>query len=121
MVASALWPASVPQVSNQDGYTEAPERNVAEFRPEVGPPKLRRRSAVSTDMLQFTTTMTSDQFDALVDFYRSDLADGSLTFLRKHPRDLSGVDLEFMFMNEPSYGARGPNYGEVAIALRRMP
>lgn len=118
---TAAWPSTVPQVATISGFGEKPERNVAEFSPEVGPPMTRRRSGVSTDALQFETTMTFDEWDDLHDFYRDDVKDGTLSFTRKHPRDLGGSDLTFRFISEPSFRAAGPDFGSASISIRKMP
>lgn len=120
---TAAWPASVPQFSLQQSYGEQPERNVIEFTPEVGPPMSRRRTSISTDIIDFETIMTFDEYDALVSFYRTDLKDGVLPFLRGHPRnpEVSTNEYEFRFMTEPKLKAISPDLCSVAMRVRRMP
>ena len=118
---TAAWPATVPQYAQQPSYSEKPERNAAEFRPEIGPPLSRRRTSISSDVIRFETTMTFDQYDDLLEFYREDLKDGTVSFTRKHPRDTDGPDRVFRFTAEPEFRAAGPDYGVVSLQVRLMP
>lgn len=120
---TASWPVGLSQYVNVDSYQEAPENNVTEFQPEVGPPKRRRRSAIATIVYEFTIKMASADYDTLVAFYRDTLLDGALTFTRNLPRDPTGGSgtFEFMFVAAPMYKAIDPSYGDVQIVLRKMP
>jgi hypothetical protein len=131
MPTSINWPA-ITQYADVDNYQEAPERNLAEFQPEVGPPKRRRRTNVATVLYDFTVTMKSADYDTLIAFYRDTLLDGSLTFNRNLPRDPTGTQgtFEFMFTSAPMYKAIIPGginsanpdgYGQVQMSMRKMP
>lgn len=117
----AAWPSNVSQYATINSYSEKPQRNVASFQPEFGPPKERRRSSISVDVLQFRTEMTFAAYDILLAFYRTDLNDGTLEFTRKHPRNLAGADQTFVFTAEPELTAIGPDYGAVSLSLLRLP
>lgn len=117
----AAWPSGVSQYADADSYSERPERNVASFQPEIGPPKERRRSSISLDVFRFRTTMPFADYDTLLAFYRSDLKDGTLEFTRKHPRNVSGPDFTFMFTAEPELSAVGPVLGVVTLSLIKLP
>lgn len=118
---TVAWPGTVPQYAMVSGYQERPERNVVEFRPETGPPLTRRRTSVSSDIISFETLMTLDEYDDLLEFYRYDLKDGSLTFKRKHPRNILGADKTFKFIAEPEMRPAGPTFATVAMQMRLMP
>lgn len=85
----AAWPGTVNQFFYKSGYSQKPEANKVSFQPEVGPPIERRRSSLSTDLVQGSGRGTSTEFAALMTFWRTTLLDGSLTFTRNHP--LTGV------------------------------
>ncbi|MCF2522349.1 hypothetical protein [Bradyrhizobium sp. G127] len=116
----AIWPIDVPLRTLQSGYSEAPEKNTADFQPEVGPPKTRRRTSISSDVITCSGNFSSEEWDALVAFYRTTLADGSLPFTRAHPR--SGLSMTFKFTGDPPKlsQVRGDVYTG-SFGLRRMP
>jgi hypothetical protein len=128
MPTSINWPSNLTQVinaiSNSGGnYAEVPEQNIAEFQPEVGPPKRRRRSGVATIMYDCTMTLSPSAYDTLMTFYTTTLLDGTLTFNRNLPRDPTGSlgTFEFMFTSPPAYKAIDPLYADVAFQMRKMP
>lgn len=117
---TAAWPGTVNQIVNQDSFNEAPERNVISFQPEVGPPIERRRTSISSNVFAFTQWYTSTEYDALVDFYRTTLLDGVLTFTRNHPR--TGVSATFKFTDVPKIvSLMGGLTFVVSHSLRLMP
>lgn len=116
----ATWPETVNLNIYEDGYSEAPEKNIASFQPEVGPPKERRRSSISSDVLTCTGQYTSDEWDNLMIFYRATLLDGTQPFSRLHPR--TKAEEKFKFVGDPPKisQAREPIFvGQ--FTLRRMP
>lgn len=116
---TAAWPGGVNQIVNQDSYGEAPERNVAAFTPEVGPPKERLRMSISTNIFSLTGWFSSAEYDLLVTFYRTTLSDGTQPFTRNHPR--TGVSATFKFTDVPKITqVIGLTY-VVAMSLRLMP
>lgn len=115
------WPVEVPQYAEAGSLQEQPERNVSEFQPRFGPPMVRRRTSVPTDIISFVTHMSFDQYDVLMDWFREELATGSLPFLRKHPRDPTGPeDYTFMFTDSPKLRDAGPFHCRVELALRLL-
>lgn len=117
---TAAWPGTVNQIVNPDSFSEAPEQNKASFQPEVGPPIERRRTSISSDVFAFTQWYTSAEYDDLVDFYRTTLIDGVLTFTRNHPR--TGVSATFKFTDVPKISSLlGGQLYVVSHSLRLMP
>lgn len=113
------WPGTVNQGVNQDSFSEAPEQNKIAFQPEVGPPMERRRTSVSSNAFSFTSRCTSDEYDALVDFYWDTLLDGTLSFTRNHPR--TGISATFRFTDVPKVSqVMGLTY-VVSMSMRLMP
>lgn len=81
----ATWPATLPQALNVDGYSEAQQSGVVRTAMDAGPEFVRRRfSAVST-MVSGTLLLNDTEWSALLTFFNSTLAGGSLEF-DWHPR-----------------------------------
>lgn len=82
---AVAWPGSVNQLVYRNGYSQSPERNVATFQPQVGPPIQRRRSSISTDVVTCVGRGTPTEWAALEAFYRNTLHDGVDQFTRNDP------------------------------------
>lgn len=102
---TTAWPGTVPTAAlyEDSSYNESGETNVAETKPQVGPPQRRRRSSVPTKLITFSTLMTFTQWDALVTFYETILFDGTDFFTRPHPR--TGSTITCTFETRPSSGS----------------
>jgi hypothetical protein len=114
------WPSNLPQTPLYS-FSEQRQRNVAAFKPEVGPAKLRRRStAVPTDA-NAVFVMTDAQVDEFTDFYVDDLEDGSLPFDWVHP--VIGTEYTWVFDSEeaPTVERVAPDVNNVKCKLQRMP
>lgn len=85
-MAIAVWPSSVNQYAVRESYREVPDQNVAQFSPDVGPPKLRRRMSISTDKLALDIIMTGTEYATFLTFWRTHLKDGTLPFAFTRPR-----------------------------------
>lgn len=83
---TAAWPAWITPPALQDGFGENPEPNAIDFSPEVGPPKTRRRSSLSNDLLAVVGWYSSQDWEDIKNFYRATLSDGTLRFTMIHPR-----------------------------------
>jgi hypothetical protein len=119
-MAIAVWPSDVPFRPMQAGWSEQPERNVVSFKPEVGPPKERRRGTASGSIVKGTIMVSSAEVDAFWAFYRGTLLDGVLPFTLVHPRTLQPGTWKFEGEApvESPYG--GLNW-QLSFQLRRMP
>lgn len=114
------WPYDVNQLVSRRSYGERPERNVASWQPEVGPPSERRRSSVTSSQLQFSGRVTDAEWASLMTFYRTTLRDGALPFCRTQP--LTGVTGKFKFTEPPALGGNvGALYREVSYQMRELP
>lgn len=114
------WPGTVPEEELAGTFTEEIEDNRATFGPEVGPPKLRRRSSVPTAVLSWEQHLTAAQFAALRTFYETTLQDGVLTFTRTHPR--TGASGTFRFTGPPqSRNVAGIDLYRVTFSVREQP
>lgn len=117
---TAAWPVDVPLGVKSDDYSEAPERAVALFRPEVGPPKERRRSAWNSTTLSITTMLlTDDEAESLLTFWRDTLSQGIAPFTRQHPR--TQATATFRFSSEPQVTSVGGVYYQASFSLIELP
>lgn len=94
---TTAWPGTIPTAAlvTDSGYNEGGEDNVAQQKPQVGPPLRRRRSSVPSRLVSFSTIMTYAQWDLLVTFYEQTLFDGVDFFTRPHPRTLASIMCTF--------------------------
>jgi SPRY domain/BNR repeat-like domain len=114
-----FWPSGINQT--QFGtYSETPDTNFAEFAPEVGPPKRRRRMSISSDTVSFTLVMNNTEYALFLNFYRNTLKDGTLPFQFNRPR--TGMLESFIFTTKaPSVKFSDFNLWEVEFTLRNIP
>lgn len=112
------WPSTVNTNINQGGYGEKPEANNANFQPEVGPPKYRRRTSIPTTIYSWTGWFTSAEYDAIVAFYRTTLLDGTVPFM--FPNQRTGATDTFQFTDAPAItGVQGITY-TVSLPVRKI-
>jgi hypothetical protein len=115
----AAWPNTI-NVTNFGSYGETPDTNFAEFAPDVGPPKRRRRMSISSDTLTFSMIMTSAEYATFLTFYRTTLQDGSLPFTFPRPRN--GIIHQWVFTGQAPQ-CKFADYGlwEVTMTMRSIP
>lgn len=118
-MTTAAWPTSLGCPILQ--FTETPQANVASFTPEVGPPKMRRRSTAKAWMTSVTFRMTRAQVVTFLTFYETTLEDGSLPFTMNHPRTTTSYSWMFSPNNAPEITRTTPNYNSVSFQLVRLP
>ena len=76
-----VWPASLPQLPDRDGWKGGPIDQRAIFQPDYGPPILRRRTTAS--VIQYDVlfrSLTMDQRNTFIDFDENDLSGGVLSY-----------------------------------------
>ena len=117
---TAQWRGTVPTSVRVGSLSETPEDNRTEFQPDVGPAIRRRRSAVPTTTFTFQAVMSSGQLNELVAMYRTDLADGTLSVERPHPR--TGETITMRFVEAPTIAPLGSSASFVVnLSMREMP
>jgi hypothetical protein len=89
----------------QEGYDEAFPDNVARFETDIGPGKRRPRSTAAPQPISFLVPLTAAEAATLESFFRTDLAEGALSFDWKHPRKGSAATMHFTA--PPRISARG--------------
>lgn len=94
-MTTAAWPATLPQCPILNGFSEQRQRNLAFFDPDVGPPKIRRRSTAVGVLTNLAFRMTTTQLAAFNTFFETTISDGSLPFTWAHP--ITKVSYTWMF------------------------
>ena len=121
----ADWPATLPDDWILDGASGAFGDNTLRSQPDVGPPKLRRRSTAMPDRFSGSLLMTTTQIGYLDTFYKTTLGGGSLPFDWLHP--VTGASASFNFVGPPQYqpidgyAAGGEQYWRVHLNLEVLP
>lgn len=102
------WPTSVPFLcSLSDLDRTGPLGQKWEFTPDVGVPKVRRRTTAAYRRLSgATAVMTAAQYADFLSFWETDLSDGVLDFTATHP--VTGATATF----RPT----GDTFGETLVA-----
>ena len=117
---TASWPGSLPQKPLL-GFTEQRQRNLAMFSPDVGPPKMRRRSTAVPVNSSITLKLTDTQLATFDLFFEVTLADGTLPFTWPHPR--TGINYSWIFspQDAPQKQALTKNVTQVTFKLLQLP
>lgn len=104
------WPATVPFIEAEDGFSESHQpQDLLRTSMSWGPAKTRRRSSSSpTDMSGKTGLMNQTQYLALNNFFVQDVKKGSLDFNATHP--LTGATHTFKFKAPPRLTIKGLRY-----------
>jgi len=114
------WPGTLPQSALINDYTESLEDNLSRFQPEVGPPKLRRRSSIFTTSVGFSMLLTSAQLATLETFYKTTLEDGALSFTTNDFRDETPTT-EYTFTSPYTFNSVSNDIFVVSFSMRRLP
>jgi hypothetical protein len=120
-MTTAVWPASLPQCPILNGFSEQRQRNLAAFAPEVGAPRISRRSTAVAVLTSLVYRMTNAHVITFNTFFEDTLKDGSLPFDWDHP--VTGTTYTWMFdPNEaPRLERMTTNTFHVSFNLLRMP
>lgn len=113
------WPVTVPSDPAADTVSEALERNVATFSPDVGPPIERRRSSIAMSTVEFQLYLSPAQRADFIAFYRDTLASGTLPFEMTDPVTLAGT-AKMRFRAAPTFQRRYSDY-VASLSLLRVP
>lgn len=81
-----FWPADLPQFVGTGGYGESLPDITEEFRPDIGPPKTRKRMTKAWRAMQAQIQVTREQAEIFKAFIRDDLYGGLLPFGWVNPR-----------------------------------
>lgn len=94
-----VWPPSLPQVLEIDGYSERFPDVVKRTAMETGPAKRRRRFTAAPVPIRGKVTLTAAQRAALRTWFDTDLQGGALSFDWTHP--VTGAAATYAFVAPP--------------------
>lgn len=120
-MAVPVWPATLPQRFQKDGYQESAGDGRLRSQMDVGPAKIRRRGP-SIRRLSGTMFMTNTQFGDFFDFIgdEGDTLGRSLPFYFPQQRSGAGTWLTRFTEDEPTYAPLGIQW-RVSFALEILP
>lgn len=84
-MASVVWPGGLPQMPLFEGYREVLRSQVIESRMDVGPAKVRRRTAVDLRDITAVYKMTDAQRTTFVGFVKDTVMGGAVLMDWPHP------------------------------------
>lgn len=114
------WPATVTLEFKEDGYREAPARNVDSFQVDHGPALENRATSVPGTVITGVIRCESEsEYQDLLEFYQDDLTDGILHFTRAHPRTGAAAQ-EFKFESF-ELSRVIVDFHEVSVSMRYFP
>ena len=108
-----LWPATLPQVFQEDGYSESPDDVVVPSGVDEGPDIARRRSTAQPAQVTGQLLLDASQYATLRSFYESH------TVTRFQWKDPRGATRYYRFLRPPKYTARAQYY-RVQLTLREF-
>ncbi len=114
----ALWPATLPQNFEQEGYSELSPDMTVRTKMDTGPAKVRRRFTAAPYPMSGTMRMTKDQTVDLDTFYQTTTHGGADVFTFIHPR--KGTTLSCRFTAPPEYSSFEHDFN-VALKFEVLP
>jgi hypothetical protein len=115
------WPAELPQVLEQEGFSESVGDGVLEYQPDQGPTISRRRTAAVMRPLSGTMQMSSDQIAALRAFFDSTILGGALPFEFPDQVQNGTLLVKFPKGNGPSWSPQSDDLYRVRLSLTVLP
>lgn len=97
---AAVWPVSLPQEPLIQGFARSIIDDTLRSDVDSGPPEARPLYTGNHTRMTIQQLLTSTQRDALLTFYRTTLAHGSLRFKWSHTQT-GGVVKEHFFLSMP--------------------
>jgi hypothetical protein len=121
MMATQVWPATLPQCPILNSFSEQRQRNLAAIQKEVGLPRMYRRSTAVATLTSAAYRMNVAQLAAFSLFYETNLASGSLPFKWEHP--ITNTLYVWMFdpKDTPRIERMTSNTFRISFNLLRMP
>jgi hypothetical protein len=117
---NAVWPSSLPQFVEIDGYDETLPDALLRTRMDAGPAKQRRRfTAAPRSLAAVTDLMTAAQGATFEAFFETTLQMGALPFDWAHPR--TQATKTFRFREPPKAIARPGGRVQYRLSLEIMP
>ncbi len=114
-----LWPSTLPQSLEIDGYSSGFADNRIETKMEYGPPKRRLRTTTNIRPLNGSMVMTQVQYAALLTFFHTTVREvEKFSFPDPH----GGSALEVCFSSAPTHApTRAPGRWRVSLSFDVFP
>jgi len=113
------WPALIPCAPARGSFQFVPENNVAEFAPDVGEPLRRRRYTAAGTLFEGDLALTPDQKEMLINFYKTDCEDGTLSFTMPDWSDSNGFSATFSWRSPPAFSHPAAGLYRASLSLRK--
>lgn len=99
----AIWPLTLPQYVDQDGYAQTTKNPLIRTDMEAGPAKVRLRYTAVPEEFNISLVMTKAQFEAFITFFKQTIHYGADIFTWRHPvtRGLSNCRFTSMYNASP--------------------
>ena len=108
-MASAVWPAGLPQAPQLRALREQPPELTVRTSMDVGPAKIRRRQTAGVRRFTIEIKLTRTQLALLDEFFIDTLAGGALAFQWTQHR--TGDLIDYRFLGPPEYAPMAPRQG----------
>ncbi|RLC19823.1 MAG: hypothetical protein DRH56_10885 [Deltaproteobacteria bacterium] len=112
----AVWPAELPQIPLQEGFSETTPELTIRTSMDAGPEKMRRRFTAGSRAIKINMNMADAQVLIFDEFY---LANCASRFDYADPR--TQITKEFRFMGQPVYTQIKSLMWRVSFALEQVP
>lgn len=114
------WPTTFPELFEVAGFTFDPVSNAMVDDTESGEPMTRLRfTGEIEDVAGNLDLCDRDTANAIVDFWRHDLKNGTLRLSWDHP--MTGEAVEFLIVGQPQPRPAGSFLWRVGLRLKRLP
>jgi len=118
-MSNPVWPASLPQQFEAEGYSENFADNQLRTRMDSGPEKVRRKYTAEARQITGQMFMTLAQVATLDTFYTITLVAGTLPFDWVHPRTAAAT--AFRYVGPPTVNAVGGGEFRIRMTIEILP
>lgn len=115
----AVWPSSLQQLLNEDGFSYGIGPTVIRSDMDIGPAKQRRRFTKPVDTISCTIDLSTSEFTIFYDFYDITVNGGVTAFDFTHP--VTAATIQVRFINPPVIASRGGGRYRVSMAWEILP
>lgn len=112
------WPVSLQQKLDSDSFELKLGSTTIRTEMDVGPAKVRSRYTDAVDDYTCSILLDYDEYQTFIDFYKTTLANGALTFTHLDP--FTGLEATFRFKEDPSIRALGGRTFRVSMFWEKM-
>lgn len=117
-MAFDVWPVGIPNFALVGTYTERPDAWKDVFEVEEGPPTEGPSGSLRSDVLTYEIIVDNTDRAALMEFWRTTLAQGTKYFTTANP-EYAGTET-YKFMEPPQARSVVPGAYRVSLTLRRF-